>query len=53
MQLRETLSEGHYLYEGRVTCESAGRFGYTARVIPTGDTWIRNRPELLTWAQNA
>ncbi len=28
----------------------AGRFGFTARATPKGDDWIKNTPELLTWA---
>jgi starch phosphorylase len=26
---------GHYRYSGRFTCEQAGRYGYTVRVVPT------------------
>ncbi|MFW6297425.1 MAG: alpha-glucan family phosphorylase [Desulfosalsimonas sp.] len=50
MQMTEDLGEGRFLYECHVPCEHAGRFGFTARVIPTGDDYLKHTPGFLTWA---
>jgi len=50
MAVRENRGNGNYLYVCKLACESSGRFGFTARVAPQGDDWIRFTPGLLTWA---
>lgn len=50
MTVAEARGSGHYLYSCRVTCRTAGRYGYTVRVRACGDEWIRTEPEFITWA---
>jgi starch phosphorylase len=35
---------GPYRYQGTFTCDRAGRYGFTVRVVPS-------HPDLLTWAE--
>ena len=50
MHVKETRSTGAYLYACHLPCTDSGRYGFTVRVTPNADAWIRYRPELLTWA---
>ncbi len=50
MKAQEDLGNGRYVYGCDVGCNVSGRFGFTARATPKGDGWIKNTPELLTWA---
>jgi len=50
MNVREDLGDGKYRYECSLTCEVAGRFGFTVRVTPQGDDYIATTPGLITWA---
>ncbi len=50
MQLEKELGSGKYLYVSTLVCSDSGRFGYTARVIPSGDDILRHTPGLVTWA---
>jgi starch phosphorylase len=50
MDMVEDRGNGHYLYRCKVICEDSGRYGFTARVVPRSDDWIRFTPGLLTWA---
>jgi starch phosphorylase len=50
MQVLEALGGGRYLYGGRLSCEAAGRFGFSVRATPRGDHWMKFSPGLLTWA---
>ncbi len=50
MSMTEHLGEGKYRYGCAVTCQDSGRYGFTVRVAPNADDWIRNTPGLLTWA---
>ena len=50
MHVRESRSDGAYLYGCKLPCSDSGRYGFTVRVTPNADAWIRYRPELLTWA---
>lgn len=50
MTMAEDKGEGHYLYRCTVTCRDSGRYGFTVRVVPRADEWIRYTPGLLTWA---
>jgi starch phosphorylase len=42
---------GNFLYSGMLPCQAAGRFGFTVRITPKGDDWLKNTPGLITWAQ--
>ncbi len=50
MEMVEDLGDGNYLYACRISCENAGRFGFTARVVPRGDDYMKYTPGFLTWA---
>lgn len=50
MNLRENLGAGSYRYTATLSCKTSGRFGLTARVIPSADDQLRNSPLLTTWA---
>ncbi len=50
MNVKEERSAGTYLYCCSLPCTDSGRYGFTVRVTPNADAWIRFRPELLTWA---
>jgi starch phosphorylase len=49
MKIAEDRGGGNYLYHCTVTCKDSGRYGFTARVAPRADDWIRYTPGLLTW----
>lgn len=49
MQPEKDLGGGAYLYVCNITCRRAGRFGFTARVRPRADGWIKNTPGFITW----
>ncbi len=50
MNVKEEHSAGTYLYGCELPCTDSGRHGFTVRVTPNADAWIRFQPELLTWA---
>jgi glycogen phosphorylase len=50
MEMAEDRTNGNYLYHCIVTCTESGRYGFTARVCPRADDWIKYTPGLLTWA---
>ncbi len=50
MAMVEDLGNGNYLYRCMVSCQDSGRYGFTVRVVPRADEWIRFTPGLLTWA---
>jgi starch phosphorylase len=50
MTLERELGDGDYLYACNQLCENAGRHGYTARVVPGGDGFIKGLPGLMTWS---
>ena len=50
MTVKEALDNGVYSYFCKITCEKAGSFGFTARVIPNGDDWMQFAPGLISWA---
>ena len=50
MQIKESGEDGNLVYHCKVTCSESGRYGYTVRVAPRADDWIRFTPGLLTWA---
>ncbi len=50
MDVDEERGNGFYRYACSVTCDTAGRYGFTARVTPRGDQRIKFLPGLLSWA---
>ena len=50
MTMIEDRGKGRYLYRCTVQCRDSGRYGFTVRVVPRADDWIRFTPGLLTWA---
>ena len=50
MSVIEDRGSGRYLYGCSLTCQGAGRFGFTVRVAPRGDERVKSTPRLLTWA---
>ncbi len=50
MKVVEEKGDGKYLYGCDLNCDVSGRFGFTVRVAPVGDTRIKTTPRLLTWA---
>jgi len=50
MEMIENRGGGTYLYRCTVHCTDSGRYGFTVRVVPRADDWIRFTPGLLTWA---
>ena len=50
MEVEQALENGRYIYTCKLTCESAGRFGFTVRVTPKGDDYLRFTPGLSSWA---
>ena len=50
MHVKEERSEGTFIYSCDLPCTDSGRYGFTVRISPNADAWIRFRPELLTWA---
>ncbi len=50
MSVEKEIGDGSYLYECGITCNSAGRYGFTVRATPRGDKWIKMTPGLITWA---
>lgn len=50
MEVEKELDRGRYLYSCLLTCKSSGRFGFTVRVSPKGDDFLRFTTGLITWA---
>ena len=50
MTVEQVLSDNRYLYSCTLPCDTPGRYGFTARVTPRGDIWIRYTPGLIAWA---
>jgi starch phosphorylase len=50
MLVVEENGNGKYLYGCDLICDVSGRFGFTVRVSPVGDTRAKTAPRLLTWA---
>ncbi len=50
MTVCKELGEGRYMYECAITCSDSGRYGFTARVEPRADDWIKFNPDLITRA---
>jgi starch phosphorylase len=50
MEIKETGENGWFVYHCTVTCNDSGRYGFTVRVGPRADDWIKYTPGLLAWA---
>jgi len=50
MKVNKQIDAGNYQYFCHIICSMAGRYGFTARVTPQGDDWIRFSPGLIAWA---
>ena len=50
MTVEEDQGNGNYKYACDLPCHLPGRFGFTVRVTPRGDDYIRYTPGLMTWA---
>ncbi len=50
MTVMEDMGDGHYLYGCDIICPDSGRYGFTARVMPSGDDLIKFAPGLITRA---
>ena len=50
MEVEKELARGTYLYSCLLPCTSSGRFGFTVRVSPKGDDFLRFTTGLITWA---
>jgi glycogen phosphorylase len=50
MKVERDLTGGKYLYSCAMECRGAGRYGFTVRIRPKGDEWIKSAPGLITWA---
>ena len=51
MSVETELGDGRYKYGCHLSCDTAGRFGFTARVTPRGDDMIKNLPGFIVWAK--
>jgi len=50
MMVKKALGNGKYVFDCHISCDIAGRYGFTARIVPRGDELIKNTPGLITWA---
>lgn len=50
MLMTEEKGKGEYLFECRIDCQKTGRYGFTARVVPSGDEWTQRLHGHMIWA---
>ncbi|MBU4318726.1 MAG: alpha-glucan family phosphorylase [Proteobacteria bacterium] len=50
MRVKEEKGHGSFLYQCELPCDAAGRYGFTVRVKPQGDLYLKTRPSFITWA---
>ena len=50
MTVKESLGTGRFRYSSQVPCQVPGRYGFTVRVTPRGDSAMKYAPGLITWA---
>ncbi|MBN1932336.1 MAG: alpha-glucan family phosphorylase [Desulfobacterales bacterium] len=50
MAVVEDRGGSRYQYACRITCNDSGRYGFSVRVTPRGDSWLRFTPGFITWA---
>ena len=51
MEMQKEQGEGNYEYVYELTCETTGRYGFTARVTPRGHDWKKVTPGFIVWAE--
>jgi starch phosphorylase len=49
MEVAQDLGNGRYAYACRLKCDFTGQFGYTVRVFPKGDDYLKFTPGLISW----
>ncbi|MDA0989595.1 MAG: alpha-glucan family phosphorylase [Verrucomicrobia bacterium] len=52
MTAAEDKGNGAYVYRQELSCLIAGRYGFTARVVPAGADWAAVIPGYMTWADD-
>ena len=50
MELEKEVDGGAYQFKQAICCEQTGRYGFTVRVTPAGETWTAKTPGLIRWA---
>jgi starch phosphorylase len=50
MEILEKYGNGNYLYGCTLKTTETGRFGFTVRVVPKADDFLKYRPEFISWA---
>jgi starch phosphorylase len=50
MAFAESQGNGTHRYRQEIVCEKAGRYGFTARVLPHGADWTGTIPGFVVWA---
>lgn len=50
MDVKEEIGQGNFIYSCRLSCDRSGRFGFTVRVSPKGDDFLKFTPGLISWA---
>jgi starch phosphorylase len=50
MTVKEDRGNGSYVYACDFTLNKTGRYGFTVRITPRGDDWVKVTPNLITWA---
>ncbi|MBT3294572.1 MAG: alpha-glucan family phosphorylase [Verrucomicrobia bacterium] len=53
MEMAEEQGNGRYVYRQELPCPRPGRYGLTARVVPSGSDWSSTMPGFTTWANGA
>ena len=51
MQVAERLEGNTFTYSCSLDCQISGRFGFSVRVVPRGDQWLKFTPGLICWAE--
>ena len=50
MAVSQDQGNGQHLYTCSLPCDTAGRYGFTVRVRPQGDEYLKSLPALIKWA---
>ncbi|MFH1102624.1 MAG: alpha-glucan family phosphorylase [Pseudomonadota bacterium] len=50
MKMMENYGNGSYRYGGTIPCAGSGRYGFSIRVTPNGDSLLKNLPGLIIWS---
>ena len=49
MDIVQKDEDGIFQYTCSIICEDSGRYGFTIRVTPKGDSWLKFTPGFITW----